>query len=126
MEQSHINYDFGIHYVNETDPKRMTNNKCKSIKCSNCNYASSHAGHLRTHMKIHTGEKTNKCNQCDYASSNVSNLRRHLKTHSGEKTNKCNQCDYASTAASHLMRHLKIHSREKQTNAINVILHPLT
>ena len=31
-------------------------------------------------------DKSNKCNQCDYASSSPGNLRRHLKTHSGEKS----------------------------------------
>ena len=33
-----------------------------------------------------SGEKFNKCNQCDYPSSEAGHLRRHLKTHSGEKT----------------------------------------
>ena len=30
-------------------------------------------------------EKSNKCNLCDYASSQAGNLRRHLKLHSGEQ-----------------------------------------
>ena len=33
-----------------------------------------------------SGEKSNKCNQCDYASSWAGNLRTHLKMHSGEKS----------------------------------------
>ena len=33
-------------------------------------------------------------NQSDYASSQAGNLKRHLKIHSGEKPNKCNQCNY--------------------------------
>ena len=62
-------------------------------KCNMCDYTSSHAGDLRTHLKMHSGEKPNKCNQCDFASSDAGSLRRHLKKHSGEKSNKCNKCD---------------------------------
>ena len=33
-------------------------------------------------------EKSHKCNQCEYATAHASALRAHLKTHSGEKPNK--------------------------------------
>ena len=85
----------------------------KSNKCSLCDYASSRASNLRTHLKTHSGEKSNKCNLCDFASVLAGNLRTHLKTHGGEKSNKCNQCGYASSYASDLRRHLKMHSGEK-------------
>ena len=65
----------------------------KSNDCNQRGYATSHAGHLKTHLKTHSGEKSDKCNQCDYAFSSPSNLRAHMKIHSGEKSNKCNQCD---------------------------------
>ena len=35
--------------------------------------------------ETYTGEKSNKCKQCDYASSQAGDLRTHLKTHNGEK-----------------------------------------
>ena len=75
----------------------------------------------------HTAEnlKPKKCNLCDFASSRANNLRAHLKTHTGEKSNKCNQCDYASSRAGNLMKHIKIHVVKSQTNAANVIMHPL-
>ena len=84
----------------------------KSNKCNQCDFASSYASALRTHLKTHSGEKSEKCNQCDYACSDPSALRSHLKTHSGEKPYKCNQCNYASIQAGHLRTHLKMHTRE--------------
>ena len=54
-------------------------------------------------------------NQCDFASSQASNLRTHLKIHSGEKSHKCRQCNCASSEASKLRRYLKIHIRGKQS-----------
>ena len=97
-----------------------TNDKGKSNKCNQCDYASSVAGSLKRHLKTHSGEKS-----CDYASSQAGNLRKHLKIHSGEKSNKCYQRNYASFCAGNLRRHLKTHSGENQTNATNVTMHPL-
>ena len=66
--------------------------------------------HVRTTKK---GEKLNKCNHCDFSSSWAANLRTHLKTHSGEKPPKCNLCDYASSQSGDLRTHLKTHNGEK-------------
>ena len=132
---------------------KTTNNGIKPKKCSQCNYASSQTGNLKTHfkthsgekfnkfnqcdyatsypgtlkrhVKIHSGEKLKKCNQCDYASSRAGNLKEHFKTHSGEKLNKCNRCDYASYYPGTLKRHVKIHSGEKLNNATSVTTPPL-
>ena len=90
--------------------------------CNQCNFASSWADALRTHLKTHSGEKSNKCNQCDFACSDTSSLWRHLKTHNGEKAHKCNQCDYASSEASNLRAHLKTHNGKNHTNAANVTM----
>ena len=103
-------FKFGLKDANVKILQQTIQNVIKSNKCNQCEYASSHTGNLRTHLKTHSREKSNKCNQCDYASSQAGDLRRHFKTHSGEKSNKCNQCDYASSQAGHFRTHLKTHS----------------
>ncbi len=108
MEEIFKNHD--LRKQNVEIPMKNTKNIIKSNKCNQCQYASSHKGHLRAHMKTHSGEKLNTCNQCDFASSYASALKTHLISHSGERPNKCNQCDYASR---NLRDHLKTHSREK-------------
>ena len=99
--------------VNEEASKNETKND-QYMLSNKCKYASSRDGNLRTHLKIHSGEKSNKCNQCDYACSDPSALGSHMKTHSGEKLRKCNQCDYASSDTSNLRRHLKTHNGENK------------
>ena len=58
---------------------------------------------------IRASSDANKCNQCDYASSQASHLRTHLITHSGEKVNKCSLCDFATSRAKSLATHMKKH-----------------
>ena len=78
-DQSSGNYNKSIDIIDHT--------KEKSNKCYQCDYASSYASALKTHMKKHTGEKSNKCSLCDYTSSQASNLRTHMKKHTEEKSN---------------------------------------
>ena len=76
---------------NEYSVQKIFSERVVNVKmakrCNLCDYASSHAGHLKEHLNMHSGEKSNKCSLCDFASTQASDLRRHLKTHSGEKTN---------------------------------------
>ena len=64
------------------------NEQWRKVKCKHCDFACSQVGHLRTHLKTHSGEKPNKCNQCGFASSDASSLRTHLNMLNGEKSNK--------------------------------------
>ena len=72
-------YDFGLKDANVKNKK--SNEIIKTKKCNQCDYESSHTGHMRTHLKMHSGEKSNKCNQCDYSSSETDNLKIHLEMH---------------------------------------------
>ena len=57
MEQTLEHYDFGL--KDGKIPKEKTDNVIKSKKCNQCEYASFRAGHLRRHLKTHSGEKSN-------------------------------------------------------------------
>ena len=78
---------------------------------------------MKTNLNIR--EEPNKCNQCDNASSESDFLRTHLKVHSGEKTNKCNQWDFVSLWANaltkHIKRHIKVLYRNRLIYATNYI-----
>ena len=54
MDQDLIDDDFSENGVNEDAPLRNTNNE--GVKSNKCDYASSHAGNLRRHLKTHTVE----------------------------------------------------------------------
>ena len=56
----------------------------KETKKGNTIHESSLANVKATMREKNNREKSNKCNQCDYASSQARKLRTHLKTHSGE------------------------------------------
>ena len=115
MDLNPENYELDENNVKIKAPKilKKRGQDKKSNKCNQCDFSSSQTGHLRRHLKIHSGEKTNKCNQCEYASSQVVNKKTHLKTHSVVKSRKCKQCDYASSRAGDLRTHMKMHSGEK-------------
>ena len=103
---------FWRHILKSTAEKSWTDFRFYN-KCSQCDFASSEADHLKRHFITHSGEKSDKYNQCDYVSSIEVNLRIHLEAHNGEKSNKCNQCDFDSSNASTLWDHLKTHCGEK-------------
>ena len=48
-----------------------------------CDFISYHSGRrFEETLEVDSEEKSNKCNQCDYTSSCAYNLRTHLRTHS--------------------------------------------
>ena len=94
----------------------------KSYECNQCDYASSQAGDLRNHLKIHSGEKSNKCNQCDYAFS-----RQEIWGHIWKRTLEKSQIN-ATNATMHLLRQAiwgtiwKYTVEKSQTNATNATM----
>ena len=84
-------------------------------------FSHTHIGLWNLYLKTHNGEKSHKCSQCDYASSEAGHFRLHLNIHICAQSNKCNQCDYSSTQVSHLRTYISL--EESQRTATNVTLH---
>ena len=51
-------YDFSLKGANVKIQNNTADNVIKANKCNQCNYASSRAGHLRRHLKTHSGDKS--------------------------------------------------------------------
>ena len=93
-----------------TQRKRVFNKPYKCTQCKKCVNCSSH---LKTHLRIHSGEEPYKCTQCKKRFRQSSTLKTHLRIHSGEKPYKCTQCRKCFNKWSHLKTHLRIQSGDK-------------
>ncbi|XP_029389049.1 zinc finger protein 117-like [Mus pahari] len=68
---------------------------------------------LKTHQKVHTGEKPYKYRECDKCFTKWSHLQRHQSVHNQERPYKCKECGKSFTKCSTLQTHQKVHNVEK-------------
>ncbi|XP_018016604.1 zinc finger protein 425-like, partial [Hyalella azteca] len=113
--QQHIN---AMHSTETTFqfPNCVQSHKRKFVQCSQCDYAGTTEGELKSHFLFsHTNEKSFQCYECDYACTRKKHLEIHfLHKHSTEKPVQCSECNYACTTKGALKSHfLHKHSTEK-------------
>ncbi|KAM4538933.1 uncharacterized protein PAE49_019922 [Odontesthes bonariensis] len=80
----------------------------KPFSCSECGRRFGRRGHVKQHLKTHTGEKPFSCTECSKTFGRIADLKAHMRIHTGEKPFSCSFCHKKFTWQHHMKRHQRV------------------
>ncbi|XP_028969075.1 zinc finger and SCAN domain-containing protein 2-like [Galendromus occidentalis] len=84
--------------------------------CEMCGKAFSQSGHLVSHINSHTNTRPYECPYCKKRFTQSGHLRNHERLHLGIRPYQCGHCGKSFTQSGHLVNHLRLHDGEKPYN----------
>ncbi|XP_003747475.1 gastrula zinc finger protein XlCGF9.1-like [Galendromus occidentalis] len=85
----------------------------KKFQCPHCDVCFSNNGQLKSHIRIHTGERPFACEHdgCGKTFTRNEELTRHRRIHTGLRPFPCPVCQKPFGRKDHLKKHVKTHQR---------------
>ncbi|XP_054896768.1 zinc finger protein 62 [Poeciliopsis prolifica] len=87
---------------------------CSPFRCTVCSREFNRLENLKTHLRIHTGERPYTCSVCLKCFRHSGALTRHFRIHTGEKPYVCGQCGKSFRNCGGLKFHQRSHSNHQQ------------